>query len=107
MHSPTPRLVAQMRGGLTNKCYRYATVCVDHYSGAGHVHLQKTQSTEETLKGKAAFERHCQLMGRKVLHYHADNGIFASKGWKDSCTDSGQTFTYSGVNAHFQMGVAE
>ena len=33
--------------------------------------------------------------------------IYASKGWKDSCADSGQTFTYSGVNAHFQTGVAE
>jgi hypothetical protein len=69
--------------------------------------LQKTQSTEETLEGKAAFERHCQAMVNKVLHCHADNGIFTSKDWKDSCAKSGQTFTYSGVNAHFQMGIAE
>ena len=60
MHSPTPGLIAQMKGGLTNKHYRYAAVYVDHYSGAGYVHLQKTQSAEEILEGKAAFERHCQ-----------------------------------------------
>ena len=107
MHSPTPGLVAQMSGGVTHKCYRYAAVYVDHHSGYGYVHLQKTQTAEETLEGKAAFERHCQVFGVTVKHYHADNGIFASKAWKDSCQESRQSFTYSGVNAHFQSGVAE
>ena len=61
MHSPTPGLVAQMSGGVTHKRYRYAAVYVDHHSGYGYVHLQKTQTAEETLEGKAAFERHCQV----------------------------------------------
>jgi hypothetical protein len=42
MHSPTPGLVAQMTGGVTHKHHRYAAVYVDHYSGYGDVHLQKT-----------------------------------------------------------------
>ena len=82
MHSTSPGLVVQMAGGVTHKHYRYAAVYVDHYSGYGYVHLQKTQTTEETLEGKATFERHCQVFGVTVNHYHADNGIFASKAWK-------------------------
>jgi hypothetical protein len=103
MHSPTLGLVAQMSGWLTNKCYGYEAVFVDHCSGDGFIHLQKTQSAE----GKAAFERHCRLMDHKVLHDHADNGIFRSKARQEPWAKSGQTFTYSGVNAHFQTGVAE
>ena len=92
---------------MSNVKNRYVAVCVDHYSGYGYVHLQKTQTAEETLEGKAAFERHCQVFGVTVKHYPADNGIFASKAWKDLCDESRQSFAYSGVNAHFQSGVAE
>ena len=107
MHSPTPGLIAQMGGWLTKKRYRYAAIFVDHYSGYGFVHLQKTQTAEETLRGKTAFERHSRLYGVKILHYHADNGIFASQPWKDACDEGKQSYSYSGVNAHFQSGVAE
>jgi hypothetical protein len=102
MHSPTPGLIAQMDGWLNKKRYRYAAIFVDHYSGYGFVHLQKTQSAEETLQGKAAFERHSQLYGVKILHYHSGTGIFASKPWKDACKEQKQSYSYSGVNAHFQ-----
>ena len=46
-------------------------------------------------------------IGVSVLHYHADNGIFASLAWREACTTSHQGFSYAGVNAHFQTGVAE
>jgi hypothetical protein len=55
MHSPTSGLVAQMSDGVTHTRHRYAAVYVDHYSGYSYVHLQKTQTAEETLEGKAAF----------------------------------------------------
>ena len=107
LKSPTPGLVAQMAGFLTGKRYRYATIFVDHYSRLGYVHLQKTQSAKETLEGKALFERKCASFGIKVEHYHADNGIFASLKWKEACEMSGQGYSYSGVNAHFQSGICE
>ena len=107
LKSPTPGLIAQMAGWITAKRYNYATVFVDHYSGLGHVHLQKTQSAEETIEGKALFERKCAAFGIKVEHYHADNGVFASAAWKQACDISHQGYSYSGVNAHFQSGVAE
>ena len=105
--SPIPGLIAQMSGWITTKRYLYASVFVDHYSGFGYVHLQKTQSAEETLEGKEAFERRAATYGVTIQHYHADNGIFASKAWKASCANAKQGCTYSGVNAHFQSGVAE
>ena len=40
-------------------------------------------------------------------HYHADNGVFASLMWKEACDLNGQGYSYSGVNAHFQSGIAE
>ena len=40
-------------------------------------------------------------------HYHADNGVFASLKWREACETLHQGYSYSGVNAHFQSGVAE
>ena len=40
-------------------------------------------------------------------HYHADNGVLASAEWKLACEQQHQSYSYSGVNAHFQSGVAE
>ena len=107
LKSPTPGLVAQMAGWITGKRYNYATVFVDHFSRLGYVHLQKTQSAKETLEGKALFERKCAAFGIKVEHYHADNGVFAANEWKNACAILHQGCSYSGVNAHFQSGVAE
>ena len=45
--------------------------------------------------------------GVRILHYHADTGIFVSKAWKDNCDSQRQGMSYSGVNAHFQSGIAE
>ena len=42
MVSPTPGLIAQMTGILTNKRYRYATVYVDQATRLGYVYLQKS-----------------------------------------------------------------
>ncbi len=46
-------------------------------------------------------------MGHKVKHYHADNGIFASKMWRAHCISKHQGLSFAGVGAHHQNGVAE
>jgi hypothetical protein len=104
---PIPGLIAQMSGWITGKQYWYAAVYVDHTSRFGYVHLQKTQSVEETIKGKRLFEMKASALGIRVEHYHADNGVFVSKAWKADCDSKRQGFSYSGVNAHFQSGIAE
>ena len=46
-------------------------------------------------------------LGIRIEHYHADNGVFVFKAWKADCDSKRQGFSYSGVNAHFQSGIAE
>jgi len=107
LKSPTPGFVAQLTGTLTNARYNYATVYVDAYSGWGHTYLQKTQNAAETLDSKKAFERLCEQNGIKVMHYHADNGVFRAKAWMDDCREKGQGMSFAGVDAHHQNGRAE
>jgi len=107
MVSPTPGLIAQMTGFLTNRHYKYATVYVDQYLRHGFVYLQKTASADETLKGKIAFEMHAQSHGVRVEHYHADNGIFKAHAWVDACKQAGQGLTFAAVGAHHQSSIAE
>jgi len=83
--SPTPALVAQLKGKLTKSRYIAATIYVDQYSGYGYVHLQKGTTADETLEGKKAFEITCEKNGVKVSNYHADNGIFRANEWRKEC----------------------
>jgi Reverse transcriptase (RNA-dependent DNA polymerase)/GAG-pre-integrase domain len=107
LESTTPGLIAQLRGIPTTLRYKVATVFVDHATRYGYVHLQKSTSAEETIKGKLAFEQHAASNGIKVTHYHADNGIFADNKFRQAVSEAGQTLSFCGVNAHFQNGMAE
>ena len=107
MVSPTPGLIAQMSGFLTKQRYGYATVFVDHATDFTYCYFQKSDSAEETVEAKEAFERTAAQHGVKILHYHADNGVFASKAWKSHCLIKHQGLTFAGVGAHHQNGKAE
>ena len=98
---------AQLKGRLTNKRYRAATIFVDHFSGYKFVFLMTHLSSEETVEAKRAFERHASEFGVTILHYHADNGRFYDNAFRASCEQGGQRLTFCGVNAHFQNGRAE
>ena len=105
--SSTEGFYAQLKGRLTRKRYKYATVFVDQFSRFTYVSLQQTLSSEETIKAKEEFEAKCREYGVKVEHYHADNGRFADNAFRDHVSGEGQTLTFCGVNAHWQNGVAE
>ena len=105
--SPTPGLVAQLTGKLTNRRYNYATVFVDNYSGQGYIYLQSSSGAEETMAAKLAYERECQKSGVRVKAYRADNGVFRSKKWMDHCRENRQHIDFTGVDAHHQNGRAE
>ena len=105
--SATPGLIGQMRGFLTHKRYKVATIFVDNHSGFSYVFAQQSTSAEETVKGKLAFERYAKAHGVKILHYHADNGIFAEREFVHAVHAAGQTISFAAVNAHHQNGRAE
>jgi transposase InsO family protein len=87
--------------------YTCGTIYVDHASGFIFVQHQKSTSAEDTIRGKLLVEREARDVGVKIKKYHSDNGVFASKEFKDHCTSLEQDLTFSGVGAKFQNGVAE
>jgi Reverse transcriptase (RNA-dependent DNA polymerase)/GAG-pre-integrase domain len=107
MVSPTPGLVAQMKGFITGQRYTGATIFVDHFSNLSFVYLQKGLTIAETLEAKAAFERYASAHGVTVRHYQTDNGIFETDSFRKSVEMAGQTISYAGVNTHHQNGHAE
>jgi len=96
-----------MKGKLTKRRYRCATIFVDHYSRLRFVNLQIDDSYAETLAAKRTFETFAAEHGVKILHYHCINGCFHDNAFKQACHDSRQQLTFCGVNAHFQNGIAK
>ncbi len=65
---------AQMKGKLTKKHCRCATVFVNHYSRLRFVHLQVDNSSVKTVAIKRAFETFAAKHGVQIQHYHCNNG---------------------------------
>jgi hypothetical protein len=105
--STTPGFLAQLKGLLTRRRYRIATVFVDHYSRLSFIYMTHSDTSAETLEAKHAFERYCGTAKVAVRHYHGDNGRFADNAFKQDCEKQHQALSYCGVNAHFQNGIAE
>jgi len=58
--SSTTGFVVQLKGSLTNKRYKVATVFIDHYSDLSFVCPQEDNSSAELIKAKIAFEQFAQ-----------------------------------------------
>jgi hypothetical protein len=99
--------IAQLKSSLPKKCYKAATIFVDHFSRLQYVHLMTSLSSEETVAAKLAFERFADQNGVRIEHYHCNNGRFADNDFKSACEQARQRLTFCGVNAHFQNGIAE
>ncbi len=67
---------AQLKGKLTNKCYKYTTVFVNHFSRLQFVHLQLDNKAGKTLAAKLPFKQYATEQGVNILHYHCDNRCF-------------------------------
>ena len=90
--------VAQMKGTLTNKHYRLATIYVVHYRDLAYVHhLQQDSSNQEKLKGKLAFKQFGERFGVRVTYSHTDNGRFEDNAIIEDLKSQGKTITYCGV----------
>jgi hypothetical protein len=97
----------QMKGKLTKKRYRCATVFVDHYSRLRFVHLQIDDSSIKTIATKRAFKTFAAEHSVKIQHYHCNNSRFSDNPFKQACHEQLQQLTFCGMNAHFQNGIAK
>ena len=105
--STQPGLVPRISGRHTRQRIQAATVFLDHYSDFSYTHLCTSTSQEETLESKTAYENLATSHGVTIRHYHADNGQFVEKGFRDVVYASNQTISFCAVNAHHQNGLIE
>ena len=105
--SPASGFIAQIKGRLTTKRYKYAALFVDQASRLGCVYLQKTNTAFDTLEAKTAFHQHSLERDVVTKAYHADNVIFRSNDWQKACKDEKQRFTFVGVNVYLTNQMAE
>jgi hypothetical protein len=97
LESSIAGFIGQMTGKLTNQHIVASTVYVDHASDLSYVYHQTSITSEETLKGKLAFEKFAASHGVNIKHYHADNGRFKDKLFSKSIEEKGQTISFCGV----------
>ena len=107
MISLQPGLMPRISGRHTMDRIVACVVFKDVYSRYTYGHLMTSCDLEQTLEAKLAFEKHALSFGVKIKHYHADNGTFACKGFRDAVSASGQKITFCGVGAHHQNGIVE
>jgi hypothetical protein len=105
--SAQPGLIPQMSGSLTNLRIMGARVIVDHYSDHTYIYLMRELTLVETLMAKHAYEEFLALMGIKSKAYHADNGHFSDRGFRDDWVANNQSITFCGVGSHHQNGITE
>jgi hypothetical protein len=91
----------QLKGQLTKKHYKCATIFVHHLSCMRFVHLQIDDSSAEMIAAKLAFEQYTVKHGIRILHYHYNNWQFHDNALQQACHDAQQTLTFCGVNMHF------
>jgi hypothetical protein len=105
--SPMEGFVPTHRGTPTTLRYQGATVFVNHFSDFTYVHLMTKLDSAGTVEAKQAFERISSTHGVVIRHYHANNGLFDSKVFKDAIQKGQQILSFCGVNTHHQNGKAE
>jgi hypothetical protein len=76
LESSVPGLLGQMTGIRTTQRIRGSSVNVDQASDLSCIYHHTSLTTEDTVKGKEAFEAYAKSHGVHIKLYHADNGRF-------------------------------
>ena len=102
-----PGLMPRISGRHTTDRITATVMFKDVISGFTYGHLMTSCDLEQTLEAKYAFEKLAATYGVKIKRYHADNGHFACKGFREAVSEAGQKITFCGVGAHHQNGIIE
>ena len=107
MISHQPGLVPRYDGKHTRDRITCVTCFKDHISGLSYSYLQVSSDGATTLEAKHAFESYNADIDIKVKAYHADNGRFAEKLFRDDVSNCDQDITFCAVGSHHQNGIIE
>ncbi len=87
--------------------YSCGTLFINHASGKLFNFCQYSTNAVEAISSKHRLESLAQQEGISIKTYHADNGVFALNAFKKDCALLDQRYSFSGVGAHHQNGIAE
>ena len=87
--------------------YTCGSLFVDHASGKIFNFPQFSTNAIETIRTAQRLESMARDEGFNLKSYHADNGIFSSAEFKSHCERNRIKFSFGGVGAKHQNGVAE
>jgi hypothetical protein len=93
--------------GSEQNGYTCGILFVDHASGKIFNFPQYSNTALETIKSSLWLEAMAQEEGFCIKSFHSDNGIFASPEFKNHCAQNNQKYSFGGVGAKHQNGVAE
>jgi hypothetical protein len=98
---------AQLKGKLTKKHYKVATIFVGHFSCLYFIHLQLDTSLEETMAAKIAFEQFDAEHRVNILHYCCDNWQFFDNAFSMVSHNARQKLTFCGITVHIHNGIVK
>jgi hypothetical protein len=93
--------------GKEQSGYTCGSLFVDHASGKIFNFPQYSITAFETIKNTLRLEALAMEEGFKVKEYHSNKGIFSSTKFKEHCMRQHQKYSFCGVRANHQNGIAE
>jgi hypothetical protein len=107
LESTHPGRIPVYKGSPSSSSYHAGSLFTDHASRFLHFVPHCSTGAEEAVLAKRLFEHLASTHHRSIKRYHADNGVFTTKLFRDACNSQHQQLTLCGVDAHHQNGIAE
>ena len=77
------------------------TIFVDYFADFAFAYLMKSTSQEKTLEAKSAFKRKMKKFDVIINSYHADNGRFIEKEFRENIIKCNQSISFCAVGAYY------
>jgi len=107
LESTHPGMVPTYKGIPSTSTFHEGTIFVNHASRFLHFTAHHSTGAIEAINAKNSFELLASTYHCSPKAYRTDNGVFATKLFKDACHLKWQKITYCGADAHHQNGIAE
>ncbi len=90
-------LIPTYKGSPTTSFHHAGTLFVDHASRLLYFTPHHSTGAKEAISAKHNFELFALGHNRTIKKYHADNGIFSTKPFRQSCVQQHQQLQFCGI----------